>query len=181
MGAYLRGCVMWQLLLKYLTVFAWSGLKFMIGVASGIGFGLGGWELFILTFLGGITGTTLFTLFGVPIRRWVRRQFVIWQANRRRRQETNSGKRGVRQAKSKKKPNGLIRFVTRRFGLPGVAFLTPPLLSPPIGTAMALALGAKPRVVVVWMAIAMLFWSAVFALLGQQVLGWFEVHTPAMG
>ncbi len=56
-----------------------------------------------------------------------------------------------------------------RYGLWGVAFLTPPILSPPLGTAIALAFGTPRPHIVARMTLAMIFWGFFFAGLWESL------------
>ncbi len=139
----------WGEVLFYLSVFFVSGVKFMVGVALSLAKGLSFWEQFLCTTAGGIAGSVFFTYLGDAVRRWI------------------SKIRG-------RPPRPLAPHWMRlweRYGLWGVALLTPPLLSPPIGTAVALAFRTPRRDLVQRLVIAMLLWGLVFALFGEGLRG----------
>lgn len=129
-------------ILKYIPIFLASGFKFMVGVGMSIAMGLSFWEQFLTTTMGGIAGVIFFTYVGDTLRQWI--------ARRRGRPIT-----GVSSQK--------WAYFWQRYGLWGVSFLTPPILSPPIGTAIALAFGSPRHVIVMRMSIAMLAWGLFFA------------------
>jgi hypothetical protein len=104
---------------------------------------------------GGIGGSVFFTYLGDAVRGWISK---------------------LRGRPPKPLSPRWVRF-WERYGLWGVALLTPPILSPPIGTAIALAF-RTPRGVLAWrLTIAMVLWGIVFAAFGEglrsliQILG----------
>ncbi|MDX2063408.1 MAG: hypothetical protein SFY70_10140 [Bacteroidia bacterium] len=154
-----------QLLAEYLLVIFWSGVKFLVGVGLSLTLQHSFLEQLLLTTGGGILGTSLLTYFGNRIKGWLRRWYV------RRRQARG---KPLRTKTPKKPPSKLVVWATQRFGLMGIAFLTPPLLSPPIGVPLALALTSDTRKIALYMALAMVFWALVFAFAGPPVVQWFE-------
>ncbi|MCS7163362.1 MAG: hypothetical protein NZ958_08600 [Bacteroidia bacterium] len=135
-------------LLYYLPVFLMSGLKFMVGVGMSLLMHLTFWEQFLLTAGGGIVGVGFFTYLGDKVRAW-------WRGRRPAASPAASAK---------------WRRLWERYGLWGIAFLTPPLLSPPVGTALALAFGSPRNQIFLRMSLAMIAWGLFFALLGQKAL-----------
>lgn len=132
---------------KYLLVFAWSGFKFMVGVGLSVGLRLSFWEQLLLTLSGGIAGVYVFNFFGAALRTRIRR----WR----------------KLPDTPKPPSEFQQRVWSRFGLWGVALLTPPLFSPPIGAAIALAFGTSPGKAARAMTLAMLLWALAFAALAD--------------
>lgn len=126
---------------RYLSVALMSGFKFMVGVAMSVGLKLTFSEQFLSTTLGGIGGVVFFTYLGDRIRSWI--------ARRRGRAVVPLSPRWAN--------------LWHRYGLWGVALLTPPVLSPPIGTAIALAFGTPRSVIVARMSVAMVVWGSLFA------------------
>lgn len=135
----------WAQLAFYLSVFLVSGVKFMVGVAMSLAKGLSFWEQFVCTTGGGIAGSVFFTYLGDAIRRGISRL--------RGRPPKPLAPRWVR--------------LWERYGLWGVALLTPPILSPPIGTAIALAFRTPRGLLVRRLTIAMLIWGFLFAAFGE--------------
>jgi hypothetical protein len=57
-----------------------------------------------------------------------------------------------------------------RYGLPGIALLTPPLISPPIGALIAAFFERRRGRILAYMGVSILLWSALFAAVGHQIL-----------
>ncbi len=62
-----------------------------------------------------------------------------------------------------------IERVWKRYGIPGLALQAPLLTGPLLATLLALALGAPPRPLLVWMLASVVLWGAV--LTGAATLG----------
>jgi hypothetical protein len=148
----------------YLAVVGSSAPKFMVGVGLAIAGGFGFGEMFLCTALGGMLGVTGFTFFGEALRNW-------WQ-RRRTRKSTETDMETNAAPPPESATRRLGRQIWARFGLPGVAILTPPLLSPPIGVAIALAFGTPRGLLLAWMYASMLLWALLFAAVGEQILQW---------
>jgi hypothetical protein len=132
-----------------------------------IAFQYGFWEQFAVTGIGGVFGTTFFTYFGEAVKRRVR-------SYRNRRKSAVAATPAPVNAPNQPPKNTFTRRIWNAFGLPGLAFLTPPVLSPPLGVALALGFGAQRSQVVVYMGVSMLMWAGVFAALGTQILAWLQ-------
>ncbi len=135
-------------LIKYLLVYALSGFKFIFGPTMGVAYGFNLLETAVLTILGMMTTVYIISYFGEQIRSVTIRFF---------------GKR-------KKEPNfspGRRRFVKvwKKYGIQGIAFLTPLLLTPVGGSFIANALGANRRGIFKWMWIFGTFWAFVLSAL----------------
>ena len=142
--------------LKYAPVFLISMVKFIGGPLAGAALHLSFAETFGLTVAGMMT--TVFILSGVG-RMWVKRR----QRLRRARHE----KIFSRQSRT------MVR-VFQKFGMPGIAVLTPILFTPVGGTVVATLLGVpRPRILfhMLWSAVA---WGVVFTLLSDQLVRWFH-------
>ncbi len=130
------------MVLDYMMVIIVSAVKFMVGVIYAIAAGFNFWERFLFPALGGILGIFIFTYFGD----WIRQQ--LWK------------KRNKTQLKAWHKT------LWDRFGLLGTALLTPPVLSPPIGTAIALAFGTEKEKILLYHGVSMVLWALLFAHIG---------------
>lgn len=124
----------------FFIVFGISAIKFLFGPAVGYGFGLAYLPTIIATSAGMLTSVTLFSLAGERLRRFLIDKYF---PNR---------KRFTKQTRKR------IRF-WRKYGLVGVAFLTPVLFSPIGGTLIAVSFGEKWQRIVFAMFISGLFWA----------------------
>jgi hypothetical protein len=144
-----------------ILVFLSSTVKFALG-ASAVVTGNLGISGTIANVLGGITGIFIFTYLGSHIRLWFIKQFPQ-HFNRRFTPGTRF----------------LVR-IKRHSGLFGVAFLTPILLSIPVGVMLALDLTTQKRKIVTSMVFSCIFWSAVFFVpyyvFNIDLIGWVKTH-----
>lgn len=126
---------------KYLTIYVLSSLKFVFGPAFGIANDLSIPAIIACTSLGMMTTIYLFTFFGDAIRNFTQRfrkdQRVFTKKSR--------------------------RFVTlwRKFGLKGMCLLTPLVLTPPGGGLLVNILGSKRKLILKWMWISAISWSII--------------------
>lgn len=133
---------MWDLVVKYSVVFFLSMFKFAGGPIAGSAFKLQVWETAIFTALGMIASVIIFTQLGEVIRNNLRNRLK---------------KKGLYRVFSKK--NRRVVRVWRKFGIIGITFLTPLLLTPIGGTIIALSFGAKRRYIILYMTISAVFWA----------------------
>lgn len=137
----------WVKLWDYAVVTALSGFKFVPGVLAALALKMNFWETTFCTGVGGVTGSVFFSYFG--------NQISLAVAKLRAR----FGRR--RSGTPVPKPETTVQRVWRKYGLTGVAALTPPFFSPPIGTAIALGFGVPPRRIVAHMAVSFAVWAPV--------------------
>lgn len=133
---------------EYAVVALWTGLKFFVGLGFALAFRLHWLEQFICMGLGGVAGAYVFAYFGEALRRLWRR---LW---RRPAPDTLD------------EPNVAHQRLWRRYGLVGVAVITP-FVMPAVAAAVALAFGTPPRRVARALALSMLLWALLFALLAD--------------
>ncbi|MEP1093970.1 MAG: hypothetical protein ABJG78_02610 [Cyclobacteriaceae bacterium] len=139
--------------LKYFSVYFLSALKFIFGPALGIiAYDLPLFAVISLTALGMMTTVYLFTFFGVQIRTFLNRF-----RKRDRKIFTKRNRQFVR--------------IWRKFGLKGVCFLTPLILTPPGGAILINVLGSKKSLIIKWMWISAIFWSIIICTLVSYVDG----------
>lgn len=135
------------LILKYLFVYALSAVKIIFGPTLGLAYGFSILETTLLSLAGMMTTVYLFSYFGPQMRRLTNRLLG-------RRRQKRFSKKTRRFAK-----------IWRAYGVPGIAFFTPILLSPPGGTILANAFGGKKAEIIKWMWIFGAFWSLALTLL----------------
>ena len=133
------------LLLKYLTVYLSSMIRFVAGPLTGLATGLSYLETAIFTALGMMTTVFILTLLGKPLRTFLKR--TIWK----------NKKRFTRR-------NRQIVLIWKKWGIAGVSFLTPLILSPIGGALLANVLGGPKKQIIFYMLISAVFWG--FAISG---------------
>lgn len=142
---------MFEAILKYASVFLLSMVKFIGGPVAGAAMGLTFWETAGLTVSGMMASVLLFSVVGTAVSGYYMRE---------------------RRLKNKpifnKKSRRIVK-VWQRFGIVGIAFLTPVLLSPIIGTIIAIVLGAKRGQIMLHMLWSAVFWGISFTFLLIQL------------
>ena len=127
---------------KYLAVYLSSMVKFFAGPFAGLYAGLRFWETTLFTILGMMTTVLLLTLLGTQIRAlWIR---LIGR----------KGKRFTRK-------NRLVVKVWNKFGLLGLSFITPILLTPIGGALVANMLEKNRKRIVAYMFYSAVFWAVI--------------------
>jgi hypothetical protein len=119
--------------------------KFILGPATGVLAGVSYAATVVLTAAGMMTSVFVFSVFGERVRQWYYRRWA------KKNERTFS-----------KKKRTLVR-VWRRYGMPGVAFLTPILLTPIGGTVLAVSFGENRWKIFVYMLVSSVFWSVVLS------------------
>lgn len=135
---------------KAVTVFLTSAVKFFLAPGSSVALGFGFWETVVLTTTGGISGFFFFFYAG---------KWVIIQLGKLRDRIW-----GPPEKKRYIKMNRRVRMYVRvknRFGLFGLAFFTPWLLSIPIGTMLAARFFPNNRYTIPAFITSVVFWSFV--------------------
>jgi hypothetical protein len=153
--------------LELLSVALWAGFKFIVGVGLAIGFGFGFAVSTATTFLGGMVGVVVYVFFGDAIRRGWRKLFPV------KRRFTRGRRRMVRLKHAGFKL-GIGKVHVRVGALWVIAFLTPIILSMPIGTFLSVSMGYPLQRIFLSMAMSLAFWSLLFFTL-YEVSG-IDVH-----
>ena len=123
--------------------------KFIGGPLSGTAFGLGWLETCVFTVLGMMTSVLIFSLLGAGVRA------KLFNRKKKRRLFTSRNRRIVR--------------IWSRYGLTGVAFLTPLIFTPILGTIIASSFGEPWKRIFVYMLVSAVFWGVVFSLLVHEL------------
>ncbi len=146
---------MWEEILKALPVAVSSSVKFIFGPLGGYAVGLHLITTIGATVVGMMGSVTAFTFFGDWLRSKIIDRFF---------------------SKSKKFSPGNRKFIGiwKKYGMAGVAFLTPLLLTPIGGTILAVAFGSPKEKILLYMFISAVWWATVFSvaiyLFGETVL-----------
>jgi len=147
---------MWQELAKAVPVVLSSALKFVLGPLEGFALGLHPATTWIATVVGMMLSVTLVTFFGEWMRSRLQKRVI--------------GK--PKSAGSNRRFAGVIK----RYGLGGVAFLTPLFLTPIGGTLIAVSMGKPREKIILFMFISGACWALVFTLglyaFGKAIINW---------
>jgi hypothetical protein len=118
--------------------------KFVIGPATGIFSGLSVLETGLLAGTGMTVSVLVFSNGGIALRNW-------WFAGFRHDRKLFS-----------RRNRRIVRFYSR-FGLPGMAILTPVVFSPIVGTLLVVSFGEEKGKVLIWMAASAYFWGFILS------------------
>lgn len=129
-----------ELLLKYITVAFFAGFKFLVGIAIGWSVGLGFWETAFFTALGMMLTVLLFSFLG----RYIKKNIFDYYFRPRKRFSPRKRR--------------IVR-IWKRYGLLGVSFLTPIVLTPIGGTLVSVMFGEKWYRIFLYMLINAIVWS----------------------
>ncbi len=139
-----------QLFLKLLSTAAAGALDVWVGIITGVALGLSPALSGALSIASAVVGVTLVVAAGGRLQQLIYRSCRL--AKRRER----------------------IERVWKRYGIPGVALQAPLLTGPLLATLLALALGAPPRPLLLWMLGSVALWGLVLtgaAALGFSIFG----------
>ncbi|MBV6645222.1 MAG: small multi-drug export protein [Cyclobacteriaceae bacterium] len=135
------------LLYKYFIVYISAAVRFFLGPSLGIAYGLGVITTTILTVLGMMTTVYLFSFFGDQIRSLNARLFK----RKKKKLFTKKNRRFVK--------------IWKKYGLRGVAFFTPIVLSPVIGAFAANVLDSNRKEIIKWMWFSAIWWASIESIL----------------
>ena len=143
-----------QEILKAIPIYFWCMLKFVFGPAGGYAVGLHPITTILTTVAGMMTVVFLFTFF----EDWIQAKIIS-----RFRRKKPDGKRAPR-----------FQKIWKRYGLAGVALLTPIILTPIGGTLLAVSSGSPKEKIIFYMFVSASLWAVVismaFYILGNEVL-----------
>ena len=131
-------------ILSILGLLLWSGLKFFTAPPIMAVAGYTYWETIMVTTLGGFLGVLFFYFLTDIINKYVSPYF--------QRKKKGDPKKFTRK-------NKLIIKAKWRFGLLGLSFLTPSLLSIPLGTMLAAKYFRSDRKTIPYLLMSVVFWS----------------------
>jgi len=133
-------------ILKILSVFLTCSFAFKIGFPSTFFILKHNFvEVMLVSCGGGIAGNIFFTHLSAVILKWI---------------ETFKANRGLTQKKKTFTTfNRRVMTVKRKFGLAGIAFITPILLSTPVGAFLAERFFKDKKKIIVYLSVATVFWA----------------------
>lgn len=137
---------------KYLSVIIASTIKFFGGPLTGVAMGLTWLETAFCTITGMMITVMLVTYAGAAIQALLHRY----------------------RPRTPKRFTGRTRMAVRiykRTGLAGIAFLTPLILTPIIGTALAVSFRPERYQIILYMLVSAVFWAVLQTLLLYQIPG----------
>lgn len=146
---------MWETIFKLATVYFSSMLKFIFGPLGGYAAGFSLVTTILVTVAGMMTVVLVFTFFG----NWIREKIITRFSKKRNKFSQRSR-----------------RFVTiwKKYGLIGVAALTPVVLTPIGGTLLAVSSGSPKEKIIFYMFISAAVWSVLLSValyfFGNEVL-----------
>jgi cytochrome c biogenesis protein CcdA len=137
---------MWEEILKAIPVYFSCMLKFILGPIGGYAAGLNMVTTILTTVFGMMTIVFFFTYFGD----WLKANVL----SRFRRNDK----------KPDEKKNTRFNNIWKRYGLAGVALLTPIILTPIGGTLLAVSSGSPKEKIIFYMFISAAGWSVIFSI-----------------
>lgn len=139
-----------QLLWEIVSVFLLSTVKFVFGgVPLALGLGFSFFKAVTVTTFGGFTGVMFFVFLSEKLIENVKKL-----KSKKLTDSTNQAPKKIFTRKNK-----IIINVKRRFGLAGIALLTPFLLSIPLGCYLAVRYFKNKQKVITYLFASILFWS----------------------
>jgi hypothetical protein len=147
---------------KILSLFITSGIKFIFGPTVAIASGFKAWESILITTAGGISGVLFFYF----TSKWTLKKLFYFR-NKRRLKKIKSG--NWIPPKKFTFLNKLIVRVKNRFGLTGLAIITPPLLSIPLGTILAVRYYSKNHNPLKSLIYSVIIWSIALTYLSKLI------------
>ncbi|MCU0421272.1 MAG: hypothetical protein MUC81_00580 [Bacteroidia bacterium] len=143
--------------LKYLVVVLWSTFKYLVGLFAAIGFGCSWFEVLLFNLGGGMLGVLIY--------------LYVWDGVKYLYQKFFPPKPKVSKPISKAKRK-IYKFIIR-YELYGIAFLTPVLLSVPVGVLLAAAFEPNKWRIKQFMFLSFLGWTllvyGLYSVLGIDI------------
>jgi hypothetical protein len=131
------------------VVFVVAVIEIWFAVPTGLALGLPAPIVWIMTVGGAMASVTMVAFTGNALRGWlVRRRGEDWPPNA-----------------------GRIYGLWVRYGVPGWGLASPLFMSPPMGTAVALMLGAPRRRLMGWMFAGVMLWVTILVVAGIAGVG----------
>jgi len=126
------------------TAFGLGFLYFIAAVPAGVAAGAPAWVAGLAAGLGYLAGAAVVLLAGAPLREWLVRKLKI---------------------PVERDPSKLVWRMWERGGLLGLCLIAPVTIGPQVTTVIALAVGEKPRRILVAVAFGVLPWCVIVAVL----------------
>jgi Ca2+/H+ antiporter, TMEM165/GDT1 family len=127
-----------------ITAFGLGFLYFIAAIPAGVAAGAPAWIAGLAAGLGYVAGAAVVLLAGAPLREWLVRKLKI---------------------PVERDPSKLVWRMWERGGLLGLCLVAPVTIGPQATAVIALAVGEKPRRILVAVALGVLPWCVIFAVL----------------
>ncbi len=137
-------------LLKYLSVALGSALKFFGGPITGV--------ILQLTWIETAICSVVGMMFTVILLTYVGKGFQAWLKKRRK-----------TSPKKFSKTTRIAVNIWKKFGIVGIAFLTPPLFTPIFGPILAVAFKVPRASIFLWMFISASFWGLLISYIAHRI------------
>ena len=137
---------------EIILVFLLSAVKMLVGLVTAFTFKFDSHTTFIVCSLGGLTGCTVFILLSSKIWPLINR-YVKTTFKRKKPKKTFTPQ------------NRRFIKIKNKFGLPGLAILTPTILSIPLGCFLALKFFKNKTKVAFWMFGTTILWALMVSYL----------------
>jgi len=148
---------------ELLLVMLLSGIKFLFAPVISISYGYNFLETTLFTSIGGILGL----LFFYYLSKWIIQKYyrycptvVFYFAGEDARQKLIASQCGKKSKKKFTKKNKFLIKIRKKYGYFGVIFLTPVLLSIPIGAFIAQKYYSKNKKILIYLSVSVTIWSA---------------------
>jgi hypothetical protein len=149
--------------LKLLIVVLLSGIKFLFAPIISIGYGYNYFQTIAITSVGGILGLFFFYF----LSKWIIHKYyrycptvVSYFAGEEAKQRLIDSRCGRDKKKSFTKKNKFIIKARKNYGFLGIIFLTPVILSIPIGAFLAQKYYSKNKHILIYLSLSVAVWSA---------------------
>jgi len=129
-----------------------SMFKFVLGPFLGLTYDFPVWLTSLLTGIGMMLSVVLISYLGEGVR-----LTLLSKLKKRKRYRVFT-----------KRKRKIVR-IWQKFGIKGVAFLTPAILTPIGGTMMALSFGVKKSKIIFYMALSAIFWSPIITFFIEEI------------
>jgi hypothetical protein len=147
--------------IQFVLLFLLCTVKFVVGLpAAYAAFNLGFLELTLFGSLAGLTGVSAFMFFSDYL-------FRFWDAFRIR---FFPPKKNVKRKIFSRSSRFYVKII-RKYGLAGIAFITPTIISIPVGTLLARRLYPDRKKVFLYLLASVVLWSLTFSAI---------LHSPAL-
>jgi hypothetical protein len=161
--------------IKIVSLIVISSIKFIFAFPVAYEYKLNAWETIAATTAGGVGGIYFFAYISdYLIILWHRFRLMFFRRKTRVKAIPKIIKYKTAQKKDRVFTNKNKRYVRlkQRYGLFGIAFLTPILLSIPIGTFVAIRFYRRKKSTLFALILAVIFWSVVLS----SLLYFFEIR-----